>query len=48
MTEENEAELFSLVGVGTRVAVVSAEAARTRGAATPAAPTPRPAAAVVF
>ena len=42
MTEESEAELFAMVPEGTRVAIVSAEAARNRGAVTPARPRPRP------
>ena len=48
MLEENEAELFAMVPTGTRVAIVSAEAARNRATGTPAAPTPEEAAAVVF
>ena len=48
MTEESEAELFDLVPMGTRVAIVSAEPAKDRGAATPAAPTPEAAAAVIY
>ncbi len=46
MTEESEAELFAMVPEGTRVAIVSAEAARNRGVVTP--PTPEATAAVVF
>ena len=48
MLEENEAELFAMVPEGTRVAIVSAEQARSRGANTPTPPTPEAAAAVVF
>jgi lipoprotein-anchoring transpeptidase ErfK/SrfK len=48
MTEESEAELFSQVPEGTRVAIVSAEAAKSRGADTPAPATPEATAAVVF
>ncbi|HVF14881.1 MAG TPA: L,D-transpeptidase family protein [Acidimicrobiales bacterium] len=48
MHEESEAELFAMVSEGTRVAIVSAGAARDRGAGTPAPPTPEAAAAVVF
>jgi hypothetical protein len=48
MTEESEAELFELVPTGTRVAIVAAEAAKSRGPATPAAPTPEATAAVIF
>ena len=48
MNEESEAELFSMVPEGTRVAIVSAEPARDRGANTPAPPTPEAAAAVVY
>ncbi len=35
MLEENEAELFSMVPVGTRVAIVSTEAAKSRTVTTP-------------
>jgi len=48
MNEESEAELFALVPTGTRVAIVSAESARNRGANTPTPPTPEATAAVVF
>ncbi len=48
MLEENEAELFGMVPVGTRVAIVTAEAAKARGTVTPPAPTPEATAAVVF
>jgi len=48
MTEETEAELFAMVPIGTRVAIVSADAAKARGATTPAAATPEATAAVVF
>lgn len=48
MTEESEAELFSMVPIGTRVAIVSAEAAKARATATPAGATPEATAAVVF
>jgi lipoprotein-anchoring transpeptidase ErfK/SrfK len=47
MLEETEAELFSMVPVGTRVAIVSAEQAKARTVTTPAA-TPEATAAVVF
>ncbi len=46
MLEENEAELFSMVPTGTRVAIVSAEQAKARNA--PVAATPEATAAVVF
>ncbi|MEA2716387.1 MAG: hypothetical protein QOI99_704 [Actinomycetota bacterium] len=46
MTEETEAELFSMVPIGTRVAIVSAESAKARTA--PVAATPEATAAVVF
>ena len=46
MLEENEAELFSMVPTGTRVAIVSAEQAKARTA--PVAATPEATAAVVF
>ncbi|HEX7276911.1 MAG TPA: L,D-transpeptidase/peptidoglycan binding protein [Acidimicrobiales bacterium] len=47
MLEENEAELFSLVPIGTRVAIISAESAKAR--TTPAtAPTPEATAAIVY
>jgi lipoprotein-anchoring transpeptidase ErfK/SrfK len=48
MLEEHEAELFAMVPEGTRVAIVSAEQARNRGANTPVPPTPEATAAVVF
>ncbi len=48
MLEENEAELFSMVPVGTRVAILSAEAAKARDTSIPVPATPEAAAAVVF
>ncbi len=48
MTEESEAELFSMVPVGTRVAIVSAESAKARITPVVPAATPEATAAVVF
>ncbi len=48
MNEESEAELFSMVPTGTRVAIISAEQAKNRGANTPTPATPEATAAVVF
>ena len=48
MTEADEKELFGMVGVGTRVAIVSAGPPRVQGAPLPANSTPEQTAAAVF
>jgi lipoprotein-anchoring transpeptidase ErfK/SrfK len=48
MTEADEKELFGMVGVGTRVAIVSAGPPRVQGAPLPTNATPEQTAAAVF